>query len=264
MTDRLVVKARPGGGDRRLHARGLSAPACLNRNGRHAITPSTILVVDDDPSVRQSLMRVVSSAGYAVEAFASAKDFLAREPCVGPCCIVLDVQMPGLTGLDLQETLTRAGQRIPVVFITGHGDIAMSVTAMKGGAVDFLTKPFEGENLLEAIERAVTKHLEDLSQEGRTADARERFKRLTPRETEICALVVTGMLNKQIAGELGITERTVKAHRARVMGKMQAGSVADLVRLADRVGVNAKMGFHGALVCGYWTKGQYPCLASRE
>ena len=200
-------------------------------------SPPVIFVVDDDPSVRKSLTRVMTSAGYAVEAFASARDFLAREPFVGPCCVVLDVRMPGLTGLDLQETLASAGHRMPIVFITGHGDISMSVKAMKGGAVDFLTKPFDVENLLEAVQRAVVKDVEDLSAEGRIAEVVERVKQLTPRETEVFALVVTGMLNKQIAGELDIAEKTVKVHRARVMEKMRAGSVAELVRLADQAGV---------------------------
>ena len=200
-------------------------------------SPPVIFVVDDDPSVRKSLTRVMTSAGYAVEAFASARDFLAREPLVGPCCVVLDVRMPGLTGLDLQETLASTGHRIPIVFITGHGDISMSVKAMKDGAVDFLTKPFDVENLLEAVQRAVVKDVEDLSAEERTAEVVERVKQLTPRETEVFALVVTGMLNKQIAGELAIAEKTVKVHRARVMEKMRAGSVAELVRLADQAGV---------------------------
>jgi FixJ family two-component response regulator len=201
-----------------------------------ATTP-VIFIVDDDPSVRKSLTRVMTAAGYAVEVYASARDFLTREPFVGPCCLVLDVRMPGLTGLDLQEALAGKGHRVPIVFITGHGDISMSVKAMKGGAADFLTKPFDVEKLLEAVERAVTKDVKDLGEEGRTAEVLERVKLLTPREMEVFALVVTGMLNKQIAGELGIGEKTVKVHRARVMEKMQAGSVAELVRLADRAGV---------------------------
>ena len=196
-----------------------------------------IFIVDDDPSVRKSLMRVVTSAGYAVEAFASARDFIAREPFAGPCCLVLDVRMPGLTGLDLQSALAGSGHRMPIIFITGHGDIAMSVKAMKAGAADFLTKPFNAESLLGAIERAVTKDVKDLDEESHTAEILDRVKLLTPRETEVFALVVTGMLNKQIAGELGIGEKTVKVHRARVMEKMRAGSVAELVRLADRAGV---------------------------
>jgi FixJ family two-component response regulator len=198
---------------------------------------SMIFIVDDDPSVRKSLTRVMTSAGYAVEAFASARDFLTRTPFVGPCCLVLDVRMPGLTGLDLQEALAGKGHRMPIVFITGHGDISMSVKAMKGGAADFLTKPFDVENLLDAVERALTKDIKVLGDEGQTAEVLERVERLTAREMEVFALVVTGMLNKQIAGELGIGEKTVKVHRARVMEKMQAGSVAELVRLADRAGV---------------------------
>ncbi len=201
-------------------------------------TPAAVIfVVDDDPSVRKSLTRVMTSAGYAVEAFASARDFLAREPFTGPCCLILDVRMPGLSGLELQEALAGTAHRTPIVFITGHGDISMSVKAMKGGAADFLTKPFDVEQLLAAVERAVTKDVKDVGDAARTEEVRERVKLLTPRETEVFALVVTGMLNKQIAGELGIGEKTVKVHRARVMEKMQAASVAELVRLADRAGV---------------------------
>ena len=196
-----------------------------------------VFIVDDDPSVRKSLTRVVTSAGYAVETFPSARDFMARAPFAGPCCMVLDVRMPGLTGLELQAALAGAGGRLPIVFITGHGDIAMGVNAMKAGAVDFLTKPFDRDTLLEAIRRAVAKRVKDLDEENRNVEILERVRRLTPRETEVFALVVTGMLNKQIAAELGVGEKTVKVHRARVMEKMQAGSVAALVRLADRAGV---------------------------
>ena len=196
--------------------------------------PSTVFVVDDEPAVRKSVTRMATSAGYAVEAFASAGDFLRRGPFVRPCCVVLDLRTFGLTGLDLHETLAR--HRMPIV-ITGYRDTSMSVTAMKRGAVDFLTKPSDGESLLEAIELAVTKDARDLGEEGRIPDVRERVKLLSSRETEVFALVVTGMLNKQIAGELGIAEKTVKTHRARVMRKMRARSVAELVRLADRAGV---------------------------
>jgi FixJ family two-component response regulator len=201
------------------------------------VTAPVVFVVDDDPSVRKSLARVMTRAGYAVETFASARDFLARPPSVGPCCVVLDVRMPGVTGLDLQEALVGSGRSAPVVFITGHGDISMSVRAMKAGAVDFLTKPFDVESLLAAIRRALAKDVRDRGEEGRTAEVLARVGQLTPRETEVFALVVTGMLNKQIAGRLGIGEKTVKVHRARVMEKMQAGSLAELVRLADRAGV---------------------------
>jgi FixJ family two-component response regulator len=165
-----------------------------------------IFVVDDDLSVRKSLARVMTSAGYAVEAYASAREFLARAASTGPSCLVLDVRMPGLTGLELQEALADKDHRMPIVFITGHGDISMSVKAMKAGAADFITKPFDVESLLEAVERALTKDVKDLGEEGQTAEVRERVQRLTARELEVFALVVTGMLNKQIAGELGIGE----------------------------------------------------------
>ncbi len=198
---------------------------------------ASVFVVDDDPSVRKSLTRVIESAGYTVEAFASARDFLKVAPTSGPCCLVLDVRMPGITGLDLQKTLARAVHRIPVVFITGHGDIPMSVKAMKAGAIDFLTKPFAAKDLLGAIQRAVDKDTRDLGQEALARSIDARVKTLTARERQVFALVVTGMLNKQIATQLGVVEKTVKVHRARVMEKMRAGSVAELVRLADAVGV---------------------------
>jgi FixJ family two-component response regulator len=196
-----------------------------------------VFIVDDDASVRKSLTRLVAAAGYAVRAFASAREFLTREPAPGPSCVVLDVRMPGLTGLDLQKALTDAIHRSAIVFITGHGDVATSVKAMKAGAVDFLTKPFAGKDLLDAIQRALAKDTRDLGTEARIAEIRQRVSLLTPREAEVFALVVTGMLNKQIASELGVGEKTVKVHRARVMEKMRAGSVAELVRLADAVGV---------------------------
>ena len=201
-----------------------------------AVAP-VVCIVDDDASVRKSLTRLVAAAGYTVSAFASAQEYLAREPAAGPTCLVLDVRMPGLTGLDLQKALAGAERRTAIVFITGHGDIAMSVTAMKAGAVDFLTKPFEGKALLDAIQRALAKDTRDLGAEARVAAIRERVTRLTPRETAVFALVVTGLLNKQIASKLGVGVKTVKVHRARVMEKMGAGSVAELVRLADAVGV---------------------------
>jgi FixJ family two-component response regulator len=199
--------------------------------------PPAVFVVDDDPSVRKSLTRLLAAAGYAVEAFASARAFLARERPAGPCCLVLDVRMPGLTGLELQEALAAAGRRMSIVFVTGHVDVPMSVKAMKGGAVDLLTKPFDAKDLLSAIERCLARDVQELGEEATVAGIRERVKTLTPRETEVFALVVTGMLNKQIASALGVGEKTVKVHRARVMEKMRARSVAELVRLADRVGV---------------------------
>jgi FixJ family two-component response regulator len=201
-----------------------------------AVAP-LVFVVDDNASVRKSLSRLLAAAGYTVEAFASAREFLTRVPSEGPCCLVLDVRMPGLTGIELQAALVAAGRRMSIVFVTGHIDVPMSVKAMKGGAVDVLTKPIDRQELLAAIVRAVTKDEKDLSEEIRIAEIWQRVKTLTVRETQVFALVVTGMLNKQIAFDLGVVEKTIKVHRARVMEKMRAGSVAELVRLADAVGV---------------------------
>jgi len=201
-----------------------------------AVAP-LVFIVDDNLSVRKSLSRLLALAGYTVEAFESAREFLAREPSKGPCCLVLDVRMPGLTGIEMQEALAAAGRRMSIVFVTGHVDVPTSVKAMKGGAVDLLTKPIDREELLAAIARAVAKDAADLSEEIRVAEIRQRVKMLTARETQVFALVVTGMLNKQIAYELGVGLKTIKVHRARVMEKMRAASVAELVRLADAVGV---------------------------
>ena len=198
-----------------------------------------VFVVDDDASVRKSLARLVKTAGYEVEAFASVGEFLARAPFEGPGCLLLDVRMPGRTGLDLQETLRAAERRLSIVFITGHGDVGSSVTAMKGGAVDFLTKPLDEEALLTAIRQAVGRTIDEQAEQGRVTAVRNCVATLTPREAEVFALVVTGMLNKQIGGRLGIAEKTVKVHRARVMEKMQAGSLAQLVRLAGTGGIIA-------------------------
>lgn len=173
--------------DRVLGAQTTPAPSLGRLWGeRHATTPATIFVVDDEPAVRKSLTRLVTSAGYAMEAFASAADFLARKPFGGPCCVVVDVIMLGLTGLDLQQALARSGRRMPIILMSGH-DIEMRETAMKRGAVDFLSKPFDVESLLEAIERALMTDVKKLGEEGRTADVRERVKRWTPREAEVSA-----------------------------------------------------------------------------
>jgi FixJ family two-component response regulator len=204
------------------------------------VTPSVaalVFVVDDDASVRKSLGRLIKTAGFEVEAFASVGEFLARRPYDGPCCLVLDVRMPGLTGLDLQEALRAAGQRLSIVFVTGYRDVPASVKAMKGGAVDFLTKPVDEKVLLEAIRQAVARTQADRRHLARVAEVQSRIKTLTPREAGVFALVVTGMLNKQIGSELGIGEKTVKVHRARVMEKMRAGSLAELVRLSGEAGV---------------------------
>jgi FixJ family two-component response regulator len=197
-----------------------------------------VFVVDDDASVRKGLTRVLTGSGYAVEEFASAGDFLARERYARPCCLVLDVRLPGVSGLDLQTALTAAGRRLSIVFVTGDIDVRMTVQAMKNGAVDVLSKPVGARELLNAVELAFVKDARDRREEARVAEVEERARRLSPREMQVFALVVTGMLNKQIAGELGVVEKTVKVHRARVMTKMQAGSVAELVRLADRVGAD--------------------------
>jgi RNA polymerase sigma factor (sigma-70 family) len=203
------------------------------------LATALVFVVDDDASVRKSLARLVRTAGYEVETFGSVRDFLARSPYDGRCCLVLDVRMPGGTGLDLQEALRATGDRLAIVFITGHGDVRGSVKAMKGGAVDFLTKPLDEGTLLTAIQKAVERTLEDRREQARLAEVRSCITALTPREAEVFALVVTGLLNKQIGSELGITEKTVKVHRARVMEKMRASSLAQLVRLAGVGGVIA-------------------------
>ena len=200
---------------------------------------ATIYVVDDDPSVRKGLSRLISSVGFSVEAFASAREFLEVRPNeTGPCCVVLDVRMPGLSGLDLQEELSkRASYVIPIIFITGHGDIPMTVRAMKRGAVDFLTKPFNDQQLLDAINVAIDNDRGARVEMSEVDVLMQRVDRLTPRERQVMALVITGMLNKQIAYQLGISEKTVKVHRGHVMEKLEIDSVAELVRLAQKVGV---------------------------
>ena len=198
-----------------------------------------VFVVDDDASVRRSLARLVKTAGYEAEAFASVGDFLARPPHAGAACLLLDVRMPGRTGPDLQEALRAAGRRLSIIFITGHGDVRVSVKAMKDGAVDFLTKPLDEGALLTAIQQAVARTLAEQTEQGHVAEVRACIATLTPREAEVFALVVTGMLNKQVGAQLGIAEKTVKVHRARVMEKMQAGSLAQLVRLAGTGGMIA-------------------------
>jgi len=197
----------------------------------------TVFVIDDDASVRKSLSRLLRSAGYTAETFASAEEFLGREHFNGIGCLLLDVQMPGLTGMDLQEELNRADYHMPIIFITGHGNIPMSVEAMKKGAVDFLTKPFDDKELLQAIEKAIEKDTYARAEYDETLDIRKRIELLTSRELEVLRYVITGMLNKQIALKLDIAEKTVKVHRGRIMEKLCVDSVAELVRLAEKVGI---------------------------
>ncbi len=200
---------------------------------------STVFVVDDDPSVRRSVVRLLESAGLRVEGFPSGEAFLERERPTGPGCVVLDVRMSGMTGLELQRRLRASGRPMAIVFITGHGDVPMSVAAMKGGAVDFLLKPFDDEALLAAIARAIGRDREWLHEQQELAVLRARCDRLTPREQQVFGLVTTGLLNKQVAAQLGTSEKTIKVHRARVMAKMEAGSLADLVRYAERLQITA-------------------------
>jgi FixJ family two-component response regulator len=198
---------------------------------------SVVFVVDDDDAVRRALCRLIGSAGYAVQGFACASEFLAFELASGrPACLVLDVRLPDFSGLELQQRLNRAGAALPIVFITGHGDIPMTVTAMKAGAADFLEKPVSEHDLLRAIDVALARSREALSDSVEIDAIRLRLTKLTPREREVFALVVKGRLNKQVASELGTVEKTIKVHRARVMEKMGAHSLAELVRISDKVG----------------------------
>jgi FixJ family two-component response regulator len=196
-----------------------------------------VFVVDDDQSVRTSLATLLEAEDYIVETFASAAEYLARVPYAGPMCLVLDVQLPGLDGIALQQQLAQEGRIEEIVFITGHGDIPMGIGAMKRGAVDFLPKPFRDEDLLSAVAKALTRSAENQRQRGEVVESRARLAELTPREFEVLRLVIAGLLNKQIAAELGIEVRTIKTHRGRVMQKMGVVSVAELVRLAQKAGV---------------------------
>ncbi len=198
-------------------------------------TKPTIFIVDDDPSVRESTELMLKSVGFDVTTFVSAQDFLKANLSESLGCLILDVRMPGMSGLDLQEKLLSAKTPLPVIFITGHGTVPMSVRAMKAGAVDFLQKPFEEQDLLDAIHRAITQQRERKSKKDEADKLQDRLKVLTPREYEVFSLLVTGMANKEIAHKLGTSERTVKAHRAQIMEKMNAGSFADLVRIAEKL-----------------------------
>jgi len=196
-----------------------------------------VYVVDDDLSVRRALSRLIRSVGLPVETFATAQAFLESPPRDQAACLVLDVRLPGPSGLDLQSALNEAGRPLPIVFITAHGNVSTSVRAMKAGAVDFLQKPFNDQELLDSIQRALETSRRQRADQAEHAELAERHASLTTREREVLKMIVAGMLNKQIAGELGIAEKTIKVHRARVMDKMRVGSVPDLVRLAEKLGL---------------------------
>ena len=197
----------------------------------------TVFVVDDDPAVLKSLSRLLRSARLDVATFSSPREFLERHDLSTPGCIVLDVAMPGLNGLELQEALTAKGSELPIIFLTGHGDIPMSVQAMKRGALDFLTKPVHDEDLLKAVHVAIEKDRLQRQTRAEVTEIQQRLATLTPREREVMEHVISGQLNKQTAADLGTVEKTIKVHRARVMEKMQVQSLAELVRLAERAGI---------------------------
>jgi FixJ family two-component response regulator len=200
-------------------------------------TPPIVYVVDDDPSVRRVIKRLVESVGLHVELFGSAQEFLQAKRPDAPACLVLDIRLPGISGLEFQRELAEADVNIPVVFITGHGDIPMAVRAMKAGAVEFLPKPFRDQDLLDAIQMALDRDRTRRQHEAEVAGLRERFDSLTPREREILPLLISGLLNKQIAAEIGSSEAAVKVHRSQLTRKMGAESLADLVRMGARIGI---------------------------
>jgi FixJ family two-component response regulator len=198
---------------------------------------SVVFAIDDDPSVRRGVTRLLRAAGYKSEVFGSAADFLARSPYPGPSCLIVDVRMPGLNGIDLQEMLIQRHREEQLIFITGHGNIPMCARAMKAGAVDFLPKPFRPEELLHSVDRALQRSAEERQRSAEKKRARDLLDLLTPREFEVMQLVTTGMLNKQIAGELGTAEKTVKVHRGRVMEKLGVTSVPELVHLVQKASI---------------------------
>ena len=207
-------------------------------------TNPVVHIVEDDDDARQATARLLRAAGYAVQGYASADEFLAHMPAGRPGCLLLDVQLPGASGLDLHETLTKAADVLPVVFVTGHGDIPMSVRAIKAGAVDFLTKPVPGAVLLEAVAQALARDAETRAARAHVQEVQARFDRLTPREREVFAHLISGQLNKQVAYDLGTAERTIKAHRHNIMEKLGAQSMADLIRIAVELHITPVRGMH--------------------
>ena len=202
------------------------------------MSDGTVYIVDDDPAVGRSLSRLIRSVGLNALAFASAQAFLDHPRQDEPACMILDVRMPGVGGLDLQARLASVQQVVPIIFITGHGNVPTSVKAMKGGAMDFLQKPFNDDKLLAAVQRGLARSRDARAEAAARAEIEQRLRTLTPRERQVLALVVNGLLNKQIAAELGAAEKTIKVHRGRVMQKMRASSVAEVVRMTERIGLS--------------------------